>query len=164
LRIHVQLSCFKIDSWDSHILIPKMYDLWISLLGFLFIQVFYSTSTVIVYWVIILLYKWWQHFQNCWQHVSADKLILPKLWHILREGGQGNAVTIFPNILPFLSKILSSVCSNKQDFYDKFFDSIRHGWDYLSCLLMWLFPIHMLNLSPTKHNTMHSRIPIESFS
>lgn len=65
--------------------------------------------------------------QDCWRNVSAEKLVLPKLWHILREGGQGNAVTIFPNLLPFLSKIPSSVCSNKQDFYDKCFDSIRHG-------------------------------------
>jgi hypothetical protein len=59
--------------------------------------------------------------------VNVEKLVLPKLWHILREGGQGNAVTILPNVLPFLNKLPSSVRSNKEDFYDKLFDSLHHG-------------------------------------
>ncbi|KAJ9575352.1 hypothetical protein L9F63_025698, partial [Diploptera punctata] len=65
--------------------------------------------------------------EDCWEHVSAEKLVLPKLWHILREGGQGNASAIFPNLLPFISKIPSTVCPNKQDFYDKLFGSMRLG-------------------------------------
>ena len=42
-------------------------------------------------------------------HVNARKAILPKLWMVLRNGGFGNAATIFHNILPFLSKIPQSV-------------------------------------------------------
>lgn len=72
--------------------------------------------------------------EDCWQHVNAEKLVLPKLWHILREGGQGNASEIFPNLLPFISKIPSTVCSNKQEFYDKFFSSMRQGMNQKSVL------------------------------
>lgn len=62
-----------------------------------------------------------------WKHVSAEKLVFPKLWRILREGGQGNAAMIFPNMLPLLSKIPQSVIGTKQEFFTKFFDSMRAG-------------------------------------
>ncbi|EDV25006.1 uncharacterized protein TRIADDRAFT_25963 [Trichoplax adhaerens] len=43
--------------------------------------------------------------QDCWDHVSARKSVLPKLWQLLRSNGNGSASVIFPALLPFLSKI-----------------------------------------------------------
>ena len=64
--------------------------------------------------------------QECWSHVNARKAVLPKLWSVLRKGGFGNAVVIFPNMLPFLSKIPKSVriklsfeiCGNLEFFWN----------------------------------------------
>ncbi|CAG2060103.1 unnamed protein product, partial [Timema podura] len=66
--------------------------------------------------------------QDCWSHVSAEKLVLPKLWNILRQGGQGNAATIFPNLMPLLSKIPVPVRGDTASFYTKFFSNMRQGY------------------------------------
>lgn len=66
-------------------------------------------------------------FQNWWENVSAEKLVFPKLWKVLKEGGSGCATTIFPNLLPFLSKIPSDIISDKQLFYLRFFSSFEEG-------------------------------------
>lgn len=65
--------------------------------------------------------------QDCWSHVNAEKIVFPKLWHVLRQGGEGNAVTIFPNLLPFVSKIPATASLDKDFFYNKFFTSMHHG-------------------------------------
>ncbi|ETE73486.1 E3 ubiquitin-protein ligase listerin [Ophiophagus hannah] len=44
--------------------------------------------------------------EDCWSHVNAKKGVLPKLWTVLREGGRGLATIIYPNILPFISKLI----------------------------------------------------------
>lgn len=52
-------------------------------------------------------------YQDCWKQVNVRKAVLPKLWSVLKDGGSGNATVIFPNLLPFLSKVPSEVCEIK---------------------------------------------------
>ena len=49
--------------------------------------------------------------QDCWKQVNVRKAVLPKLWSVLKNGGSGCATVIFPNLLPFLSKVPSEVCT-----------------------------------------------------
>lgn len=65
--------------------------------------------------------------KDLWTHESTVKLTSKKLWNILREGGQGNASVIFPNLLPLLSKIPSTVLDKKRNFYTAFFEHMRAG-------------------------------------
>lgn len=59
--------------------------------------------------------------------VSFEKLVLPKLLRVCREGGKGSAAAIFPSLLPLLSKMPSSIVKDTQTFHNKFFSSIREG-------------------------------------
>ncbi|RZF45698.1 hypothetical protein LSTR_LSTR004993 [Laodelphax striatellus] len=61
------------------------------------------------------------------QYVSAEKLVFPKLWRILKDGGLGSANTIYPNILPLLSNIPASLVPDKQIFYSKLFSNMMEG-------------------------------------
>ncbi|XP_071439898.1 E3 ubiquitin-protein ligase listerin [Hetaerina americana] len=70
--------------------------------------------------------------KNCWSHVDPHKIVFPKLWRVLKEGGQGNAATIFPNLLPLLSKIPSELLKDKDLFYQRFFDNMREGFNQKS--------------------------------
>nr|XP_020651892.1 E3 ubiquitin-protein ligase listerin-like isoform X1 [Pogona vitticeps] len=65
--------------------------------------------------------------EDCWSHVSAKKGVLPKLWVVLREGGRGLATIIYPNLLPFISKIPLGVTEPKLDYWRTFFTSIIQG-------------------------------------
>ncbi|MEE6468105.1 hypothetical protein FKM82_008163 [Ascaphus truei] len=65
--------------------------------------------------------------EDCWDHVNAKKGVLPKLWAILREGGRGLATVIFPNLLPFISKVPHQLADAEMDFYSSFFDSLSQG-------------------------------------
>ncbi|XP_006267222.2 E3 ubiquitin-protein ligase listerin [Alligator mississippiensis] len=65
--------------------------------------------------------------EDCWRHVNAKKGVLPKLWIILREGGRGLATVIYPNLLPFISKVPPGIMEPKLDFYRAFFSSIIQG-------------------------------------
>ncbi|XP_068126697.1 E3 ubiquitin-protein ligase listerin isoform X2 [Hyperolius riggenbachi] len=65
--------------------------------------------------------------ENCWDHVSAKKGVLPKLWTVLREGGRGLATVIFPNLLPFVSRIPHDVTSSRLDFYNTLFEALIQG-------------------------------------
>ncbi|XP_069616963.1 E3 ubiquitin-protein ligase listerin [Ranitomeya imitator] len=65
--------------------------------------------------------------ENCWDHVSAKKGVLPKLWVVLREGGRGLATVIFSNLLPFISKVPSETTQPRMDFYNTLFDSLIQG-------------------------------------
>lgn len=56
---------------------------------------------------------------------NIDKLMMPKLWKILKDGGQGNAATIFPNLLPLLSNIMDII--DVDNFYPKFFQNLCDG-------------------------------------
>ncbi|KAM4795349.1 E3 ubiquitin-protein ligase listerin [Rhinophrynus dorsalis] len=65
--------------------------------------------------------------EDCWDHVNAQKGILPKLWTVLREGGRGLATVIFPNLLPFISRIPHRITDPAMEFYSNFFNSLRQG-------------------------------------
>ncbi|XP_071418883.1 E3 ubiquitin-protein ligase listerin isoform X2 [Pithys albifrons albifrons] len=65
--------------------------------------------------------------EDCWSHVNAKKGVLPKLWTVLREGGRGLATAIYPNLLPFISKIPPGIVKPKLEYFRTFFDSIIQG-------------------------------------
>ncbi|XP_077487420.1 E3 ubiquitin-protein ligase listerin isoform X1 [Amblyomma americanum] len=65
--------------------------------------------------------------QDCWTHVDARKAVLPQLWKVLKNGGFGSAVHIYPNLLPFLSLLPAEVIGSGVHFYKLFFDSFREG-------------------------------------
>ncbi|XP_075053231.1 E3 ubiquitin-protein ligase listerin [Mixophyes fleayi] len=65
--------------------------------------------------------------ENCWDHVNLKKGVLPKLWTVLREGGRGLATVIFPNLLPFVSKIPHDPTYSRLHFYNTLFESLIQG-------------------------------------
>lgn len=57
-----------------------------------------------------------------------EKALLPKLWKTLKNGGDGNAETIYPHLLPLLSKLNKDVLGDKiLPFYRNFFENIDTG-------------------------------------
>ncbi|XP_039911108.1 E3 ubiquitin-protein ligase listerin [Hirundo rustica] len=66
--------------------------------------------------------------EDCWSHVNARKGVLPKLWTVLREGGRGLATVIYPNLLPFISKMPPDVVEPKLEYFRVFFSSIIQGF------------------------------------
>lgn len=62
--------------------------------------------------------------------MNAKKGVLPKLWTLLQEGGRGLATVIYPNILPFISKVPHNVSDPKLNYSTTFFTSIIKGYDY----------------------------------
>ncbi|GJQ69098.1 hypothetical protein Trydic_g6262 [Trypoxylus dichotomus] len=64
-------------------------------------------------------------FEEWYKHINVEKVVLPKLYKVLKEGGQGNASVIYPNMLPFLSHLPPSIDNNV--FYFNFFDNMRLG-------------------------------------
>ncbi|OXB60106.1 hypothetical protein ASZ78_003087 [Callipepla squamata] len=65
--------------------------------------------------------------EDCWSHVNARKGVLPKLWTVLREGGRGLATVIYPNILPFISKVPPGITEPRLEYFRTFFSSIIQG-------------------------------------
>ncbi|XP_069746128.1 E3 ubiquitin-protein ligase listerin isoform X2 [Narcine bancroftii] len=65
--------------------------------------------------------------EDCWTHVNAKKAVLPKLWTVLKEGGQGHAVVIYPSLLPFFSKLPEEIIVPKMEFYTTFFSTCAKG-------------------------------------
>nr|XP_002190030.4 E3 ubiquitin-protein ligase listerin [Taeniopygia guttata] len=65
--------------------------------------------------------------EDCWSHVNARKGVLPKLWAVLREGGRGLATVIYPNLLPFISKVPPDVVEPKLEYFRVFFSSVIQG-------------------------------------
>lgn len=63
--------------------------------------------------------------------MNARKGVLPKLWIVLQEGGQGLATIIYPNLLPFISKVPHDVTEPKLDFSRTFFTFIIQGYEQL---------------------------------
>ncbi|XP_063237912.1 E3 ubiquitin-protein ligase listerin [Bacillus rossius redtenbacheri] len=66
--------------------------------------------------------------QDCWAHVSAEKLVLPKLWSVLKQGGRGSAAAIFPSLLPLLSRLPDAVVRDRAGFFPLFFSHMRQGF------------------------------------
>ena len=67
--------------------------------------------------------------------MKARKAVLPKLWSVLKSGGSGCATMIFPNLLPFLSKVPSEVCIYTLNTY---FAAIIITW-YFTVLFFFFF-------------------------
>ncbi|XP_042644321.1 E3 ubiquitin-protein ligase listerin [Tyto alba] len=65
--------------------------------------------------------------EDCWSHVNARKGVLPKLWTVLREGGRGLATIVYPNLLPFISKVPPGIAGPKLEYFRTFFSSIIQG-------------------------------------
>ncbi|XP_046392892.1 E3 ubiquitin-protein ligase listerin [Ischnura elegans] len=73
--------------------------------------------------------------KDCWSHIDPHKVVFPKLWRVLKEGGQGNASTIYPNLLPLLSKIPRELLNDRDLFYKRFFSNMREGFNQPSVQL-----------------------------
>lgn len=58
-------------------------------------------------------------------YINIDKMFMPKLWKILREGGQGSASVIYRNFLPLISHLPSDI--DFSSFYSNFFENMRVG-------------------------------------
>ncbi|XP_069492472.1 E3 ubiquitin-protein ligase listerin [Ambystoma mexicanum] len=65
--------------------------------------------------------------QDCWNHVSAKKGVLPKLWIVLWEGGRGLATVVYPYLLPFISKLPREITDPSVEFYTTYFNSMIQG-------------------------------------
>lgn len=63
--------------------------------------------------------------ENWWNFYNIEEKLLPKLWKVLREAGHGNATTIYPNLLPLISHLPSSL--NYEEFLPKFFSNMKIG-------------------------------------
>uniref|UniRef100_A0A1Y1KK52 E3 ubiquitin-protein ligase listerin n=1 Tax=Photinus pyralis TaxID=7054 RepID=A0A1Y1KK52_PHOPY len=66
--------------------------------------------------------------EEWWQYVNIDKLVFPKLWKLLKEGGFGNAYVIFPNLLPLISHLPPSIDQNSTFslFFENMFKGMKH--------------------------------------
>ncbi|XP_058790902.1 E3 ubiquitin-protein ligase listerin [Phymastichus coffea] len=70
-----------------------------------------------------------------WQKVvNVEKLVLSKLWKVLKNGGQCCATVVYPNLLPFLSQFTKFEI-NKEILLKNFFDNMRQGFSAKSVKL-----------------------------
>ncbi|XP_018571354.1 E3 ubiquitin-protein ligase listerin isoform X2 [Anoplophora glabripennis] len=67
------------------------------------------------------------NIKEWWTFINIEKQFFPKLWKILKQGGQGNASVIYPNLLPLISHLPATVDENAQQFYNTFFENLRLG-------------------------------------
>ncbi|XP_014468985.1 PREDICTED: E3 ubiquitin-protein ligase listerin [Dinoponera quadriceps] len=70
-------------------------------------------------------------FDDWYSVVSVDKLVLPKLWRVLRSGGQSCAGIVYPNLLPFVSQF-PKLSADTDQLYVNFFDNMRQGFSVKS--------------------------------
>lgn len=90
------------------------------------------SNNTIINILVMLIYKsldileFLNIFQDWHKVVSVEKLVLPKLWRVLRNGGQYAASVIYPNLLPFLSKFMNFEI-NKAALFTNFFENMRQG-------------------------------------
>ncbi|XP_072018345.1 LOW QUALITY PROTEIN: E3 ubiquitin-protein ligase listerin-like [Amphiura filiformis] len=84
-----------------------------------------ESAVVSALWEAVLILV--SQLPDCWSHVNPRKAVLPKLWSFLRSNGHGYAATIFPSLLPFLSKIPADVIGDGVAFYGEFFGHLKTG-------------------------------------
>lgn len=65
--------------------------------------------------------------QSFWKELNLTKTLLPQLLLVLREGGRGNAASIFPNLLPLLSRLPVDQIEDRTTFYETFFKHLLLG-------------------------------------
>ncbi|XP_017893627.1 E3 ubiquitin-protein ligase listerin [Ceratina calcarata] len=63
--------------------------------------------------------------------VSIEKLVLPKLWRVLRTGGQCCASIVYPSLLPFISQF-PKFNVDPRYLYINFFNNMRQGFSVKS--------------------------------
>ncbi|KOC69982.1 E3 ubiquitin-protein ligase listerin [Habropoda laboriosa] len=59
--------------------------------------------------------------------VNIEKLVLPKLWRVLRSGGQSCPSIVYPNLLPFISQF-PKLNVDPHYLYINFFTNMRQGF------------------------------------
>lgn len=76
-------------------------------------------------WTCIILVQ--LKIENWAQYVNVNKMLLPKLWKVLRSALF--PCVIFPNLLPLISKFNKAMLPGEQlhNFYLKFFENINFG-------------------------------------
>lgn len=86
-----------------------------------------TDPTVVTYvWSSIVLAQ--TQIPDWASHLNFDKAVFPKLWKVLKSGANGNAVCVFPHMLPLVSKFTREVLGDRADkFQTLFFDSINEG-------------------------------------
>jgi hypothetical protein len=71
-------------------------------------------------------------FPAAWDHISHQKAVFPTIWKLLKlaggGGGEGHsAAQVYPNLMPFLSKIPASVIGDSGKFLQRWFSSMMEG-------------------------------------
>ncbi|XP_063699534.1 E3 ubiquitin-protein ligase listerin [Culicoides brevitarsis] len=85
-----------------------------------------SDSLVVPYvWATVVLVQ--ATIENWFNFVSREKVFLPKLFKLLKNGGNGNAVAIYPHLLPLVSQLNPEFLGDMTEFYRNFFISIKEG-------------------------------------
>lgn len=79
-------------------------------------------------WASLLLFT--HNIDNWPTFLCIEKEFLPKFYKILAAGGNGNAIVIYPHVLPLLEKINQTVLGmeNVKIFYEHLFESIKNGF------------------------------------
>ena len=62
-----------------------------------------------------------------WSHVNICEGMLPRLWSLLQQGGNGLAAAIYPNLLGLISNLPQHIFGEGLDFCKLFFGSLRDG-------------------------------------
>ncbi|KAJ8669661.1 hypothetical protein QAD02_000920 [Eretmocerus hayati] len=78
-------------------------------------------STAIWECLLLAVYK----IEDWHSVVSIEKLVLPKLWKVLKNGGQYCANVIYPSLLPLVSQLTK--LENKTSILTDFFENMREG-------------------------------------
>lgn len=85
-----------------------------------------NDSLVVSYvWATIVLVQ--ASIENWSTFVSCEKVFLPKLFKLLKSGGSGNAVAIYPHLLPLVSKLNEDFVGDLMEFYKNYFAAIKEG-------------------------------------
>jgi hypothetical protein len=68
-------------------------------------------------------------FPAAWDHISHQKAVFPTVWKLLKTGGsgEGQAAQIYPNLMPFLSRIPQAVMGDSGKFLQRWFSSMFEG-------------------------------------
>ncbi|KAG8175436.1 hypothetical protein JTE90_028235, partial [Oedothorax gibbosus] len=66
------------------------------------------------------------NIEDCWQGIDIQKVALNQLWLLLQGGGRGNGSTLFPCLLPFLSRLPVEIVE-ADSFLQQFFSSFVKG-------------------------------------
>ena len=65
--------------------------------------------------------------QDWYSVINIEKLLLPKLWCVLQNGGQHCASIIYPHLLPFISQF-PRLNVDPHHLYINFFTNMRQGY------------------------------------